>query len=182
MPPRDRLLDRCLRYFLKHGVANLSLRPLAASAKTSARMLLHHFGSKEELIAAVLQRVHAELQNSLQTIVRASPADDAAIVLENFWKLISARTNLAHLRLLFEVQVLAMQNPRRYSRYLAATSESWLRSIERALPAGKDRAASATLFTAVIDGLMLELLSTGDAVRAAKALRLFTKQLRKTSR
>jgi AcrR family transcriptional regulator len=42
-------------YVLDHGLIGLSLRPLAADLGTSDRMLLYHFGSKDELVAAVLR-------------------------------------------------------------------------------------------------------------------------------
>src|SRR6266576_3152420 len=68
METRDRLLQDCLSYFLRHGVANLSLRPLAAAVGTSARMLLHYFGSKEALIAEVMEQVQQRLQNSFREL------------------------------------------------------------------------------------------------------------------
>ena len=69
MSPREQLLQKCLRYFLKHGVANLSLRPLADAVGTSARMLVHHFGSKEGLITAVMEQVRARLQSLFEPLM-----------------------------------------------------------------------------------------------------------------
>ncbi len=176
MPARQQLLEKCLKHLLRHGVANLSLRPLAAAAGTSARMLVHHFGSKEKLIAAVMEKVHVRFQASLQANLRQAANASAGTAMLDFWKFISAPANLGYMRLLFEVQMLAIQNPRRYVRYLAHTSSSWLRLILTALPGRKDRRARATLFAAVVDGLMLELLATGDIRRTTRALRLFVKQ------
>src|SRR2546430_12050912 len=51
---RAATLARAADYVLEHGLADLSLRPLAAALGTSTRMLLYDFGSKERLIAAVL--------------------------------------------------------------------------------------------------------------------------------
>ena len=42
-------------YVLEHGLIGLSLRPLAAALGTSDRMLLYHFGTKDDLVAAVLR-------------------------------------------------------------------------------------------------------------------------------
>ena len=81
-----------------------------------------------------MHQVHARLQDSLHKIARQSQHDRAAAVLDAFWKLISSRSHLPYMRLLFEVQMLAVQNPKRYARYLADTSNSWLRLISRALP------------------------------------------------
>jgi AcrR family transcriptional regulator len=172
MDTRERLRRDCLRYFLRHGVANLSLRPLAAAVGTSARMLLHYFGSKEALIAEVMAQVQMRLQQAFQELSdgREGRGED---LLPRFWKVLSDKANQPSLRLLFEVQMLALQNPRRYRRYLTSTSANWRRLIEDALPAKQRNAIQATLYNAVIDGLLLELLSTGDHRRTSRALLLF---------
>jgi AcrR family transcriptional regulator len=171
MTTRDQLLQDCLAYFLRHGVAHLSLRPLAAAVGTSARMLLHYFGSKEALIAEVMGQVHRRLQSTLQELFL--PRMKQRHFLVNVWKTLAAPANRPSLRLLFEVQMLALQNPKRYRRYLTGTSASWRGLIEKALPPAAGRAATATLYTAVIDGLLLELLATGDLRRTSQAVRLF---------
>jgi AcrR family transcriptional regulator len=169
MERRDELLAACRRYFLRHGVANLSLRPLAAKVGTSARLLVYHFGSKEKLIAAVMESVRADLQAAF---ARADAAGDEHPALA-FWRLLTAPRSLPAVRLLFEVQVLAIQDPQRYRRYVDDTSSTWLQAIEAALPAGPDRRAVATLYVAVVDGLLLELLATGDRARTTRALEAF---------
>jgi AcrR family transcriptional regulator len=167
-------LEKCLVYFLRHGVANLSLRPLAAAVGTSARMLLHYFGSKEALVAEVMEQVQTRLQAAFQELALNHATGHRKTLLQDFWKILSARPNQPALRLLFEVQMLALQNPKRYRRYLTRTSTSWRELIGRALPSRLKSAVSATLYTAVIDGLLLELLSTGDLRRTSRALGLFT--------
>ena len=46
---RAKLLDEVADYILSNGLADLSLRPLAAAINTSPRMLLYFFGTKERL-------------------------------------------------------------------------------------------------------------------------------------
>ena len=155
-------------------MANLSLRPLAAALGTSARMLLHYFGSKEQLIAEVMAEVQQRFQDIFLRLVTGPRKADRNMVLTEFWRVLSADSNRQLVRLLFEVQVLSLQNPKRYRRYLADVSSSWRGLIKRALPPeGKD-AATATLYNAVVDGLLLELLSTGDLRRTSRALAHFT--------
>ncbi|HEV8239564.1 MAG TPA: TetR/AcrR family transcriptional regulator [Thermoanaerobaculia bacterium] len=170
MSRRDELLRKCRRYFLAHGVANVSLRPLAEAVGTSARMLAYHFDSKDGLIAAVMDDVRAELQASFAAGAAAAPP---AHPLRAFWQALTRRENLPTLRLLFEVQILALQNPGRYGRYLADTSGSWLSVIEGALPAAQRQSALPTLYAAVVDGLLIEYLSTGDLRRTTAALERF---------
>ena len=54
---RERLLTAAVRHALDAGIADLSLRQLAAAIGTSHRMLIYHFGSKAGLIVAVIQTV-----------------------------------------------------------------------------------------------------------------------------
>jgi AcrR family transcriptional regulator len=136
-------------------------------------MLLHYFGSKEALIAEVMGQVQARLQAAFQQLAANQGATDRKTLLQDFWKVLSAKPNQPALRLLFEVQMLALQNPKRYRRYLTRSSATWRELIERALPSRQKCAVSATLYTAVIDGLLLELLSTGDLKRTSRALTLF---------
>jgi AcrR family transcriptional regulator len=135
-------------------------------------MLLHYFGSKELLIAEVMEQVHLRLQATFQQFIEQPRSKARQHFLLDFWAALAAKPNRPLLRLLFEVQMLALQNPKRYRRYLARSSASWRKLIERALPR-RGAAASATLYNAVIDGLLIELLSTGDLRRTTTALRSF---------
>jgi hypothetical protein len=99
-----------------------------------------------------------------------------------FWDWIVRPANLRPMRLLFEVQILALQNPKVYAHYLEGTSSSWLTLIERSLPPSKDRRAVATLCAAVIDGLLLEYLSTGDRRRTTAALDVFARRMQPRTR
>ena len=136
-------------------------------------MLLHYFGSKEALIAEVMEQVQARLQTAFQELAENQRMENRETLLQDFWQILAARPNQPALRLLFEVQMLALQNPKRYRRYLTRSSATWRKLIERALPSRQKSAATATLYTAVIDGLLLELLSTGDLKRTSRALALF---------
>lgn len=178
---REELLEKALAYLLEKGVADLSLRPLAAATGTSARLLVYHFGSKEELVTAVMETARTRFQASFARSLggRSGPADEHP--LSAFWKSLSRPANLPYLRLLLEVQVLALQNPSTWARYLEGNSTSWLEVIEAALPPSKRNRTLATLCAAVIDGLILELLSTGDRRRATAALDLFIERLNATS-
>lgn len=137
-------------------------------------MLLHYFGSKEALITEVMGQVQGRLQEAFKELLTDRPGGPRNNPLPKFWKVLSRKENQPSLRLLFEVQMLALQNPRRYRRYLTRTSVTWRNSIEHALSAKERNAATATLHNAVVDGLLLELLSTGDLRRTSQALTLFS--------
>jgi len=179
---REELIDKALHYFLKNGLAGLSLRPLARKIGTSARLLVYHFGSKDGLIAAVMDEVQARTQTSFAASAAHAATKSRKGVMRAFWSWITHPANVPTMRLLFEVQALALQNPAVYARYLKGTSSSWLELIESSLPPSKANRATATLCAAVIDGLLLEYLSTGDRRRTTSALDQFLALMRDTTR
>jgi AcrR family transcriptional regulator len=58
---RREIADKAADHLLTVGLRGASLRPLAAAAGTSDRMLLHYFSDKEELVGAALDQVASRL-------------------------------------------------------------------------------------------------------------------------
>jgi AcrR family transcriptional regulator len=54
------LLEAAYRYALEHGLADLSLRPLAAAIGSSPRVLMFLFGNKDGLVKALLARARED--------------------------------------------------------------------------------------------------------------------------
>jgi AcrR family transcriptional regulator len=69
---RAELLDAVVDYVCAHGVAGLSLRPLAKAVDSSPRVLLYYFGSKEDLVTEVLEQAGAR-QRDLFERLRTRP-------------------------------------------------------------------------------------------------------------
>lgn len=176
-PRKQELLDATIGYLVRHGLADLSLRPLAAATGTSARLLIYHFGSKERLLAEVLDTLQSRLRASFGEVSAAGEGGEAP--LKTFWKWATSRRNFASLRLLYELQILAAQNPESYGRYLERNSRDWIELVRSALPPGERTDAMATLLVAVFDGLFLELVSTGDRRRTSDALDEFIRLVRR---
>lgn len=177
VPRKQELVEATIGYLVEHGLADLSLRPLAAAAGTSARLLIYHFGSKERLLAEVLDTLQNRLRESFAEVSAAGAEGEAP--LRTFWKWATSRRNFASLRLLYELQILAAQNPESYGRYLERNSRDWLELVRTALPPAERTDAMATLLVAVFDGLFLELVSTGDRKRTTDALDEFVRIVRR---
>ncbi len=173
MPSRkEELRDAALRYLVQHGVANASLRPIAAATGTSARILMFHFGSKEGLLRGVMQELHARLQKSLLQM-RPQPDTTGAPPLKRFWDWASSKNNLPYFRLLYELQILAVQNPQHYGAYIVQSSLDWQKAALHCMSTGREDVPLETLCIAVFDGLMLELITTGQRLRVSRALDRF---------
>jgi AcrR family transcriptional regulator len=88
--PRTRLLAAVIEHIQRCGISDLSLRELAAAIGTSHRMLHYHFGSKEDLLRAVLRRivipVNRERLRMLEQVEAAAGSDPPSLeaILEAF--------------------------------------------------------------------------------------------------
>src|SRR5579884_1509393 len=174
---RAELLDAITEYVLGHGLADLSLRPLARAVGTSARILLYHFGSKEELIASALREARAR-EAATMAGYRASAAHvPLAELLHTAWRWVSEEQNGRFLRLFFEVYGLALQDSSRFPGFLDSVVADWLPLVESTLCEGgvepKRARALAPLVVAVQRGLLLDLLATGALQRVNRAHREF---------
>lgn len=61
---RADLLNASIEYLLENGVADLSLRPLAAKVGSKARLLVYHFGSKDALLTEAMLVIRERLQKN----------------------------------------------------------------------------------------------------------------------
>jgi len=76
---RDRLLEEALRLFALKGQDAVGIREVAAAAKTNVASIAFHFGGKEGLYAAVIERVAEEVAGTQRAVVsEAQAASDAA--------------------------------------------------------------------------------------------------------
>lgn len=171
---KDELIESLIAYLLENGLADLSLRPLAAGTGTSARLLIYHFGSKEGLLTEVLEAMQAHVQQSFaQLLGKPSSGRHPKPPLKLFWNWAIADKNYSYLKLLYELQILAIQNPDTYAQYLKRNNESWLDFALVAMAPPSRNPALATLCAAVFDGLFMELMSSGDRKRTTQALDYF---------
>jgi AcrR family transcriptional regulator len=165
---RDRLLAAAVDQARRGGIGDLSLRELAAAIGTSHRMLLYHFGSREGLLTAVARAVD-EAERSTTQLGWAVTPDGA----RRFWQRISDPQLWPAERLFFELYVQSLLGRAGTEGFARDAVTSWAGPVAGALEgAGADPAtarAEARLGVAVVRGLLLDLLATGDhdGVRAA---------------
>lgn len=171
------LRDAILRYLSVHGLANLSLRPLAKAVHSSPRALLYHFGSKENMVAAVV----AELRRRQRATYGTMDAPDFRQACLQAWRDLSSAESEPQFRLFFEVFGFALRRPQHYKSFLHDTIEDWLKLIADALVREghePDRArAFATVVLAGLRGLMLDYCATHDRARLDRAVGMWAESL-----
>ena len=173
---REDLLEASIGYLLTHGVANLSLRPLAAQVGSKARLLIYHFGSKDALIADAMIVVRDRVQKAFAEVVNNGQGLSPSKIITTFWAWATSRDHQQYLRLFFEVHGLALQEPAQYGRYLEGAVASWVEMMASILPphlSQKRRHALASLAVGTVVGLLLDYLSSGSKARTSDALAIF---------
>jgi AcrR family transcriptional regulator len=175
MTPREKLLAAAVDHVAEHGVGELSLRQLAGALGTSHRMLIYHFGSTEGLLVEVVREVERR-QRETFAAVDASAATPAE-AMRRQWRRLTDPALWPHERLFFEMYGQALQRRPGTEALLDGIVESWLDTAEQlagqlGIPPRQAR-AQARLGIAVVRGLLLDLLATGDRKGVNEAMELF---------
>jgi AcrR family transcriptional regulator len=179
-PRRRELLELAYGYVLEHGVSDLSLRPLAAAVGSSPRVLLFLFGSKAELVQALLARAREDELELLSRVRAASDADggDLLAVAAELWSWLSAEGRRGLLTLWVEGYARSLVDPDGpWAGFAAATVADWLEVLTAAAQAPRAGArgptagqVEPTLVLAVLRGALLDLLATGEVERTTGAV------------
>jgi AcrR family transcriptional regulator len=172
---RQFLLDGVVSYLAEHGLADVSLRPVARSLGVSVNGLVHHLGTREDMVVAALQRT-VEMQEALQAgWLRRQPTLTMTGLLRRWWRWINASpANLALVRLGIEAAALDATVSGLPGDVRADQIGVWRANIEQRLVAeGMDAATArveASILKATFTGLVVDLLATGDRRRLTEAL------------
>ena len=169
---RAELLELAYRYALRHGLGELSLRPLAAAIGSSPRVLLFLFGSKEELVRRILARARAD------ELSRLAPADDLPSTVLATWAWLADPAHAGLLRVWVEAYGRSLVDPAGpWGDFARATVDDWLGVLAAAQPAAFRRTVAGrtqrTAALALLRGALLDLLATGDRRAVDQAMNLF---------
>jgi AcrR family transcriptional regulator len=174
----DELALAAADWVIEHGLADMSLRRLAAGLGVSHRTLLYHFGSKDELFQAILRAARTRERFRTESSPDAKEASPGTFApLRQTWEYLSAPREHAFWRFYFEIHGLALQNPDRYPDVLHEGVHDWLTTsrdllIRDGVPE-REAVAVATLILAAFRGLMLDLLQTGERDRVDAGFEAF---------
>jgi AcrR family transcriptional regulator len=201
-PRKRELLEAAYEYALANGLADFSLRPLAKAIGSSPRVLLFLFGSKDGLTRALLARArqdelaalaalrarHDETGLAETGLAETGLAETGlaetglaetglAEAGREVWAWLVAPSHRALLSLWLEGyarSLLGESGP--WERFAAETVDDWLGLLATRQPASRRRTkageAERTLLLAVLRGALLDVLATGDADRATRAVEL----------
>ena len=170
---RRQLLDALVEEFAAGGVGDRSLRDVAGAVGTSHRMLLHHFGSREDLLLAIVEEVERRQMGRLPELP-TNPAESFVAMWTDLH-----RPELRNLeRLFFECYARAAQGEKPFARMVPGAVNGWLAEVEAVAGTAFDP-AMARLGLTVVRGLLLDLVATNDDAGVEAAAEAFVSLLRR---
>ena len=170
---RDKALAELVAHVRKHGLpADPSMRRLADAIGSSHRMLAYYFGSREELLAAVLAAMRAEERDTLLTTAKEWSLRDAGLAM---WSYYTAPERGTEHQSFFYVFSLALQQPEVFAAFLASL-DTWTDvcaqiARDEGLPAARAR-DTARLLVGATRGLLIDRLTSDAPQQVDRAFRL----------
>ena len=165
---RQELLDAVVKECAANGIGDRSLRDVAAAVGTSHRMLLHHFGSRNELLLAIVEEVERRQRALLRELPTELPAAIAAM-----WADLR-RPELRPFERLFSSATRGVQGEQPFARMLPGAVDAWLTDD------GTTDPALMRLGLAVMRGLLLDLVATDDRRAVDAAAQAFVDLVRRS--
>ncbi|MFP5347395.1 MAG: TetR/AcrR family transcriptional regulator [Actinomycetes bacterium] len=159
-------------YALENGLIGLSLRPLAAALGTSDRMLLYHFGTKDDLVAAVLRTSNDRATEYIRSL---PPSPNLRRGVHELWAAMRSDEVDRPSRLYIEAAALGLLGREPYHSVIREANTIWTASlVDHLVRSGVSRAAASrvvTIIDAAFMGFHLDLTTDlGDeTVRRAVA-------------
>lgn len=195
MPPKTanpsarqiQLLEAAYEYALAHGLADLSLRPLAAAIGSSTRVLMFLFGSKDGLVRALLERARTDEFALLTRLRQTDHPVGLVAAAEQVWTWLAADDHRPLLRLWAEAYARSLVEPDGpWAGFARSTVDDWLDVLAACQPQperdGQDGTVRRTLTLAVLRGALLDLLATKDEPRVTAAVHRQLALLRREDR
>ncbi|WP_354699099.1 hypothetical protein DSM112329_04806 [Paraconexibacter sp. AEG42_29] len=176
LSPRERLLGDLVEHLAAHGLADTSLRGLAAAVGSSHRMLSYHFGSRDGVLVAISRHVEQQQRDALAAL-QAEPNADPVKTMWEFWRRLADPALWPHERLFYELYARALRGDPGAEPFLDGVVTAWIEpAAKQLMQLGLTRAqarAEARLGLAVTRGLLLDLLATGDRRGVDAAMKRF---------
>ncbi|WP_024805084.1 TetR/AcrR family transcriptional regulator [Nocardia sp. BMG51109] len=175
---RAELLSGVIDYIGDFGLTELSLRPLADYLGTSSRMLIHYFGSKEQMLVSALETQRPDIAGMFADV--ADIAELRRRLIESFC-LNTTGSWVGSTRVLLQVLGVAAVPGSPFHGYaedaVHIVVEAVADVLRRLDPDCPDPESTATVLVSGIRGLLQDRLVTGDNTRVSKAARLLITQI-----
>jgi AcrR family transcriptional regulator len=166
---RRELLDRVVADLAVNGLVDFSLRRAARAAGTTHKVLLYYFDGADDLLAqAVVKLRDRRVVNALEAADQAQPQTLAARVLA-VWPALMGEER----RVLAQAVGLMLYDSDRYAALGASAAEQYMPALRSLCPPDwpeRRKSEVAEMIMASLQGLVITMLTSGDAARVEAGL------------
>ena len=171
---RQELLDRCLAAAIELGTLDSSINQIAKRVGTSGRMLVYHFGSKQELDRQIISRLELHIREQMWSFQATTNSDNklpTGYLIEMWEHLISPEMS-GFTNLTMELNQRAIQGDLDTRIFLEVETQKWIAALAQQF--GED--ISRSLFH-LFQGAILDYKTTGNIDRGRQTIEAFIKSL-----
>ncbi|MBD1875229.1 TetR/AcrR family transcriptional regulator [Nodosilinea sp. FACHB-131] len=170
------LLEKCLEVALETGELDSSINAIAKRIGTSGRMLVYHFGSKQELERQVIARLEVRLRAQLLSLQNTAVADTDTVAesLLAMWRQFTTPEMQGWLKLTMDLNLRAMRGDTETQQFLERETQQW---VEALTALTGNEAVARSLFH-LFQGATLDFLTTGNAQRGEQSVKAFLEGMR----
>jgi AcrR family transcriptional regulator len=172
---RSGILAACARVAMAGNLNDLSLKHLSEAVQVSPRMLIYHFGSAEALISETLIGVQRLMRSQLETSLVRSRSRDARKALRALWDHCTSCEMLPFFRSYYFFISESLGAPGRHAAFIESSIDGlrdWIRTCLAGHRPGLSE-ADCSIVSAVLRGLLIDVLATGDRQRTTAAYQAF---------
>lgn len=174
---KEELLERCLRAFVAAGTLDLSLDQLARKARSSKRMLVHYFRTREGLEEMAIARLEEGLRARFSPSAFARAAGPEMVV-KALWKEATSAESRGLLLLIMDVSRRAWNGAEPAKAFYQEQRRLWVELLLKFLPDPEKVEDVLQLF----QGALLVFLVSGDRQAGERALMHMLKRMQSASR
>ncbi|WP_426436444.1 TetR family transcriptional regulator [Bradyrhizobium genosp. P] len=154
---REAAVERMADHLLSEGLGAATLRPLAAAAGISDRMLLYYFADKDEILSVTLHRIAARMTAQLDEAVPIGRPRSFPVLLEEVWAALGSEDVKPFMHLWLDLASGAARGVQPHLKIAGTIADGFLAWVKSRLEIkqGVDHPLSAALFLASIEGMHL---------------------------
>jgi AcrR family transcriptional regulator len=161
------LTEAVADHLISCGNVRDSLRDIATSIDSSARMLVHHFGSREEMLNVALEVARARQLNAAKKAIQPGP--NAAATLRDVWIWFRRPDTRRYFSLFSDVAAYERSNAEHDRRFTSRLGTEWRPLFEELFrednQLSTDAESLAYLTVATLRGLALDLGAGTDSTK-----------------
>jgi AcrR family transcriptional regulator len=158
------LLEMCTGAAIEKGSLNLTIHEYAEISGTSARMLIYHFDSKENLNEQIAIQLEKMMRQEFTRYFDANSAGENTLL--EFWDHATGNSKFKKLAVLSMTMMMSPKVRSSFKKEMEKQTIEWIKTIRKHF--SSDQAAETAFLIA--QGAMIDFFVTGNKERGRRCL------------